>query len=500
MSANDVEIFALSGSDADLKRATVTGSMAMLIVQFLRMFLQFGVQLIVARLLFPKDFGLLAMAAPLLGFVQILNDFGFGQVITQRRKVFQQQVSNMFWANIALSVGLAMLLVVSAPFVASLYNEPEIAPITIALAMMIPIGTAGIYPNAILSRNFRFGTLAKIEIAIAILASVVSVSLALFLGNYWALVISQACAGLTQTLVTWFYAGWKPSWPTRGISMREELAFGGNVTGTNVANFLISSGDNILIGAVAGPIALGLYDRSYRLVVQPIGQLMMPLSRVATPLLSRLNNQEEEYRKTYLSLLQLILFSTVPLMVVCAIDGRNIILVLLGERWIDAAQTFSWICIGGVASGLYTSITWLYISQNRTGEMFRFVTAAAIINTLSFAVGINWGVVGLAAAGAFSFLLIQTPLVMYGATRRGPVRASDMLRPLLTIFLVCALAFGFIIARPKLHAEAPFVSIVVNTFVAYATMLAALMATGDGRTLISRSHRLLWSMAQARLA
>src|SRR5687767_263677 len=154
MSANDVEIFALSGSDTDLKRATVTGSMAMLIVQFLRMVLQFSVQLIVARLLFPKDFGLLAMVAPLLGFVQILNDFGFSQVITQRRKIFQQQVSNMFWTNIALSVGLTMLLVVSAPLVASLYNEPEIAPITIALAMMIPIGTAGIYPSAILSRNF----------------------------------------------------------------------------------------------------------------------------------------------------------------------------------------------------------------------------------------------------------------------------------------------------------------------------------------------------------
>src|SRR6478752_2340414 len=98
MSANDVEIFPLSGSDADLKRATVTGSMAFVIVQFLRMILQFGVQLIVARLLFPKDFGLLAMVAPQLAFVQILNDFGFGQVITQRRKIFQQQVSNMFWA------------------------------------------------------------------------------------------------------------------------------------------------------------------------------------------------------------------------------------------------------------------------------------------------------------------------------------------------------------------------------------------------------------------
>ena len=120
-------------------------------------------------------------------------------------------------------------------------------------------------------------------------------------------------------------------------------------------------------------------------------------------------------------MIQLILLSTLPLMVVCIIDGHILIKILLGARWEAAGTIFSWISVGGLAAGLYVSFPWLFVSQDKTGSMFRYMSAAAVVNVLSFGIGILWGAVGVAAVSGVSYLCIQTPLVMYGATRHGPV-------------------------------------------------------------------------------
>jgi PST family polysaccharide transporter len=457
------------------------GSAATLVAQFLRIIIIFLSQLILARFLFPVDFGLLAMIAPVIALIQVINDLGFGQVLIQRPKIYQSQTSTLFWINLFFSVVLAIILSASAPLLAWIYDEPRILPLMIVMAGLVPIGTLGIYPNALLIRQLKVVPLAVLDVVVVLLGSACTVFLSWLWSSYWALVVGQFVTTISQAFATWLICGWYPSRPSKIKSVREDLVFGRNITATNIADFASTSGGNILIGAVAGPVALGLYDRSYRLVVQPLKLVLVPLGRVAIPLLSQLRNSPERYLKAYLLMIQLILLSTLPLMVVCIIDGHILIKILLGERWEAAGTIFSWLSVGGLAAGLYTSFPWLFVSQDKTGSMFRYMLAASVVNVLSFGIGILWGAVGVAAVSGVSYLCIQTPLVMYGATRRGPVNFVMIVRCILPICSAAVVAVSVIWLRPTLGGS--WADVLVDLTISYGGTAGLMLAMPRGRLL-----------------
>jgi PST family polysaccharide transporter len=166
----------------------------------------------------------------------------------------------------------------------------------------------------------------------------------------------------------WSSCGWFPSRPAFHEKAWTDLQFSGNLTGTNLATYITASADNVIVGLTTGAVSLGLYDRSQRLVVQPLNQMIAPVSRVAVPLLSRLVERPYEYRAAYIRILKALLFISMPAMLVCISNGHIVIETLLGERWLAAAPVFSWICVGGLASAFYSSVYWLLISQGRTRD------------------------------------------------------------------------------------------------------------------------------------
>ena len=264
--------------------------------------------------------------------------------------------------------------------------------------------------------------MARNEVISSVLGLSATVFCALRGSGYWALVVGQLTTTLSSVCLAWLASGWQPSRPAIAKSAWEDLKFGGNLTGSNLATYLTTSGDNIIVGAMAGGLALGLYDRSYRLVIQPLGQVISPISRVAIPLLSRLGDKPDDFRDIYMKIFYLLNLATLPLMIVCIITGNSIVDVVLGSRWHQAGPVFSWICVGGLASAVYSSAFWLFIAQARSKEMRRYTMAAAVINLLSYVVGAHWGIVGIAASAGLVFTLVTMPLVLFGATRSGPVK------------------------------------------------------------------------------
>jgi PST family polysaccharide transporter len=235
---DDQEIFTHQSSDSEIRSASVKGSFVTLITQLIRMAVQFITQLILARILFPADFGLLAMVAPIVGLVQVVNDIGFGQVIVQRQSIYHNQISSLFWANLLFSILLASILMLSAPLFAYFYEEPKLVPIIIVMSIMIPFGALGIHPSALLSRKFRFVSLAKIDLLSVFLGSAVTISLSALGWNYWALVFGQIAATAAGVLASWLLCGWWPSRPGWSTSIKADFIFGRNITGTNLVNFV----------------------------------------------------------------------------------------------------------------------------------------------------------------------------------------------------------------------------------------------------------------------
>lgn len=423
----------------DLKRRSVHGSLLTMGAQGCKMVLKFGSAIVVARLLSPAEFGLVAMVSPILGFLSTFNDLGFGQAIVQTPSLYPRALSALFWRNLLVSCGLALLLAAISPLVGHLYHEPRTTGILVALGLALVLTTLGLVPSALLKREMRFGPLAIMDVGSMIIASLVTIGTALAGFGYWSLVIGQLSSSLAGMTMAFLFTRWWPSFYFTDEKLSEYFRFGANLTLVNVATYFSMTADNIIVGAVAGKVQLGLYDRSYNLTLQPLNQLLSPINQVSVPLLSRLQDKEELFRSSYRHMLRMAMTLTMPAMLFCVLLAQPLLDVLLGPKWHAAAPIFAWVCFGGIIAPLFSSTGWVFTTQNRTGEQMRFSIATALISIVSFALGVHWGARGVAAVSAISFTFIQVPLMVYVMTRRGVVRVADVAGTLTPFFMADAL-------------------------------------------------------------
>jgi PST family polysaccharide transporter len=424
----DADRFTPTGTAGELGRRSAVGALVTLTAQFGKMAIQFGAQIALARLLMPSDFGLVAMVLPLISAIQLLNDLGLSAATVQRQTVTQAQLSNLFWINAAAGATMMLLAMLAAPLVAGFYGEAELFWIVIAMAATLLLSGLTSQQMALLTRRMRFGILSAIDLA-SIGASIgAGISAALAGFGYWSLVIMQVANSLTMLILCWLLSGWRPGLPRRGAGTRGMLAFGGDVTAYNILGYLLTNLPSILIGARLGAGPLGLYDRSYRLIFQPLWQTTTPILRVAVPLLSRLSGQDEAYRRSYLALLGAMLALTTPGIVAAIALSGPLIEALLGARWAAAAPVFAWLGVAALTLQLRQAAGWLYQSQDRTREQLRWGGAGSLVIIAAYPVGLHYGgLIGVAMAAALAGLLIQTPLLWWNVTSKGPVRTRDFL-------------------------------------------------------------------------
>ncbi|WP_295630943.1 lipopolysaccharide biosynthesis protein [Novosphingobium sp.] len=462
-----------------LKRRSLEGAAVMTASQIVRIVLQLGSQIVLARLLYAADFGLLAMVMPMVSFIQIFADIGFAQGIVQRAELTRARVSALFWLNLALSLIVALLVAASGPIAVWIYHEPRVLPVMLVFACIVPIGALQVLPNALLTRQMRFRALGLTEVATSLTSITATIVLALHGWGVWSLVYGQLAGAVVSTAINWLACRWLPSAPRRFSGLLEDVKFGSGLLGSNLAVFLIQSGDNMIVGITTGTEALGLYDRSYRLVAQPLGQLVAPIGRVAVPLLARLVGRPEVYARTYLDLFRALALLTMPLMLVCIFNADAVITLLFGPRWAAAAPVFGWVCVGGLTSAVYGSIAWLFISQARTHEMMRMNLVVMVISFVSFFIGSRWGVAGVAAGGAIGFVLIATPLNFRAVTRVGPIARRDIAFAAAPIAIQALIAGLLLVMQRKLGWTGP-TQLLAALGVAYLTFaVSALLVPGQ---------------------
>ena len=490
--------FAVTLDTEGLKRRSVRGSFATVLSQGAKLVIQLGSQVVLARLLFPAEYGLVAMAYPVIAFLQVFNDIGLSQAVVQRPTLIQEQVSALFWFNIGTSCLLALAVVLLAPIAAWVYGEPRLLLLTIVLGLIFPVTAIGILPNALLARHMRFGVMARNEVIAMLTGAAVTILCAWSGLSYWSLLIGQFANAVAAILLVWLATSWRPGMPKFTRSVLGDVKFGANITLSNLATFATTSGDNIIVGLTTGKVPLGLYDRSYNLVARPIGQMMTPLSRVALPLLSRLAHQPEEYRAAYLQIFRISTLLIVPAMLVCISNGGTLIGVFLGARWSAAAPIFSWLCVGGLTSAIYASTFWLLISQDRAKDLRLYSAIGAGINVISYLVGSHWGVVGIAMAASIGFVFISTPMLLYAATREGPVRPQDIAACAFPFVIQTALVYAVLIFGFGAMPISGFARILIVTAVSYFLFLGLSLIVPANRQLLRAGLRSVGGLLPAR--
>ncbi len=444
--------------------------------QGVRFVLQFGSQILLAHLLAPADFGVMAMAVPILSLVQIFNELGLSQATIQLKTVSQAQLSVMFWTNVAVSCALAGALAGCARLIALAYGQPQVAPVCMALSALLVLSGLSAQQIALLNRRMGFAALAGIDIACNAGAVVAGMGAAAAGLGVWSLVLMQAANSGVILVLSWTFSPWRPSLPRWHPGARALLAFGGHVTFYNIINYFCNNLDAVLVGRLAGSVQLGFYDRAVRLVATPFWQISLPAGRVALPLLSRLNGQDGAYREAFASMLQGLMLALSPLLIWIAATARVSVPLVLGAHWSPSGPMVSWLALATLLSPLSLASYWLFVSQGRTGEQLPYATAKMVLTLLAVLLGMQGGALGVTRMLALLSLPIDG-VVLWGALRTGPVRLRHAAYDLLPVAAGVAASAAALKLFGHLHAEADVAAgLAARLLVSYAAGLAVFLA------------------------
>jgi len=441
--------------------------------------------MVMARLLTPRDYGLIGMVTVVTGFLTIFKDIGLSRATIQRNVLTHDEASSLFWINGAVGVGIALLTAAIAPVIARFYGEPRLTNITIALACGFLVSGFSVQHQALLRRRMRFGILAVNDVFSITLASVVGITMAFERMSYWAIVGNQLTFTISGAVLAWTVCRWRPSLPKRSTPVREMLAFGGNITGFTVLNYFSRNTDDLLIGRFWGSQQLGLYAKAYQLLLFPLNQINLPIGGVAVPTLSRLVDEPERYRAAFARTLDKIVLITMPLVVFLMVCSDWLIAVVLGSQWVGAAKIFMWLAIAGFVQPIGYTTGWLFTSQNRTGELLRWGVMSSVLAVGSIAAGVHWGAEGVAKSYGLTSALITTPLNLWWVGRRGPVRTWDFYKTSAPFAISAIIAGGAVyVFHYFAHPAHELVGLIIGFGITVVVFLAALSAGAAGRAAL----------------
>lgn len=437
---------------ADLKGRTVRGGLLTAISQGAGVLLTTIMTIVTARILTPADFGMVAMVTAVTGLGQAFADLGLSEATIQRQDIDHEQVSALFWINVAIGLGLMLVTIGLAPLLARFYRQPQLRDLTLVLSLTFLIGGLRVQHNALLQRQMRFLAMAIRDVVACALAVTASIIMAWRGAGYWALVAFPLTYNSTAVALTWMMVRWIPGMPRRSAKVGSLVAFGGNVAGSYLINCLIRSADSVLVGRYWGAGPLGLYSKAFNLMMRPVNQLNVPLSTIMVPSLSRLQNDPERFARYYLRTANLITWIATPIFGFLFVTAEPVIILVLGHQWRAAAPVFQILSIAALAQLLFGPTNWLLVSLGQSGRMLKVLIILTPIFVGSYIVGLPFGIKGVALSGSLVFVSIFPWILEY--TFRGTQLTLRRFGKAIYLPIVLSIT-GVLSAEFALHVIAP---------------------------------------------
>ena len=397
----------------DLKERTIRGGVARLVAQAANFILRVGSLMVLARLLDPRDFGLVGMVTAFTGVLNLFRDFGLSTATVQRASVTEDQISTLFWINILVGVVLAVLALALAPVVASFYHEPRLFGVTAVLAMGFLFNAAGVQHSALLQRDMRFTALAVINTASLVGSTVVAIGMAKAHYGYWALVAMTITLPLITTIGLWIAAKWTPGMPRRRVGLRSMMRFGGTITLNSVVVYIAYNLEKVLLGRYWGAEAIGIYGRAYQLVNIPTDNLNGAVGEVAFSALSRVQHDPPRLKSYFLKGYSLVLALTLPITIVCALFAQDAISVFLGPKWTEAVPIFRLLAPTILIFAMINPFSWLLFATGMVGRSLKIALVITPLVIAGYVIGLPHGPKGVALGYSAAMALWILPHIAW---------------------------------------------------------------------------------------
>jgi PST family polysaccharide transporter len=466
---------------ADLKRKSVRGAVFMACGAGTEFVVRLASIPILARLLSPEEFGLVAMVTAFTAIVEGIKDLGLGAATVQRPDINHRQVTNLFWINAAAGASFALLFCALSPAIAGFYQDHRLVEITIALSLVFVWSGVAVQHEALMSRQLRQGELAVIRLLAVVVSIGAAIVLALEGWGYWALVWREVIRSAIIAVGVWARCRWVPALPRRGAGTRGLLRFGGELSFTHLLIALIASIDRLLIGRFYGAGAVGLYRQAQQLLDAPIEQLNVPIRGVAIPALSALQHDPDRYRRYYEKIVLLVSLATVPLGLFVAVYAEEVTLLILGPAWAEAAV---FVRIFGAAVAIRPAIATSAMVLITCGQSARFLVVAVVhsaVLTVFLLLGVRWGAEGVAVAHVGTTAVLMFPKLYYSFVKT-PVTLAAFLRAMRTPFLAASvMVVGLLVLRSLVPMDGTIAPLSAGALVGGILYLAAWLLQPQGK-------------------
>ena len=449
--------FETTALQANLNQRSFQAGLIAVAAQPIKLVIGIGGTVVLARLLVPADFGLLAMVQPLLGVVDSLSNLGLETATVQRQNFNPEQASAIFWLSLKINALVIGGMMLAAPLIAWFYGQPELTHIVLCLA----IGSASLCLSfqhlSLLKRQMRFELLTTIEVSALLVSTATAIATAWLGLGYWALILQLITLQVIKGAAYWIFCDWRPQRTVKSShfkkDLRPTLSYGIHLTGFRCISRVGMKMDRVLLGYFGGANALGLYSMAYQWAYFPFWQIYYPLFDVAVSTFSRSLSNPERYRIYCQRGLLLIFAVCMPALGYLFVTAQEVTLLMLGEQWLEVIPIFRVLILAVFVGSIYRVTKWIYVSAGQTQRQFRWSLIHTPIMIIAVVIGVQWGALGVAIGYTVGMFLLSYPSAVY-CVRESPITLNDFLssvwRPAIASILSATLLFIAQSIMPKI--------------------------------------------------
>lgn len=409
---------------------------------------QFIIGILLARILFPEQFGLIAMLTIFMAVAQSFLDSGFGAALIQKHDITLTDTCSIFYFNIFVGVIAAGMLCLVAPWIAAFYDQPILTPLTRAMSLIIVINSFGLIQTSILTKKIDFKTQTKVSLVANAISGIIGIILALNDFGVWSLVVQQICASLFRTVSLWFLSPWRPAMIFSFDALREMFGFGSRLLLSDLLNRIFDNIYYLVIGKLFSAADLGFFTRARTLEELPSQTLAQLVGRVTFPVFSTIQDDPARLKRGLKKALTLLVLINFPMMIGLAVIARPLILTFYTEKWAESIPYLQLLCIAGLMLPVHVINLYLLMALKRSDLFLRLEIMKKALILINIVISWRWGISAM-IYGMISVSLISNYVNSYysGVLIKYPFREQlyDMLP-----YLVPAVLMGITVHTAQL--------------------------------------------------
>ena len=430
-----------------LKQKAVKGAGINIVTNFINFFFHTIGVIFLARLLTPRDFGLVAMVT---AFSMLPLNFGFNgftEYIIQKKEISMKEINAIFWVHVYLALFLTICFVGFGFFLVYFYSEPVLSQIAAAMATSFILVALYTTPRALLRREMKFSSIAIADLSAKVLSIVFALAAAMSGMAYWAVAIRQLSVPIVVVVITWIFSPWRPSTPRDFSIAWTAIKYTVKIFCNFSIGYFARNMDKMLLAKFHGSTLLGTYDRAYYLSSLPAEQLLSPLASVALSTLSRLRDDKKRFVMYYLKAVGMVSFIGTIASIVLMLSANDLVPLLLGPGWAETGRILMAFCPGIAATLIYGTHSWLHLSLGTPGRWLKWNMISLLITATALIIAAPYGAVTMAASYSTVRYILVFPGLWY-AGRSIELRITALLRYIWPYFTAGVLISSFWLLLP----------------------------------------------------